>query len=72
MVKKVQKDLEERDSQLMQLKHQEAVLLSQKALGESGQGSFVENKTLEQDIFATPSPDKRNRKGSEDAKVYEY
>jgi hypothetical protein len=36
MVKKVQKDLEEKDSQLMQLKHQEAVLLSQKALAESG------------------------------------
>lgn len=41
MMKSVKKDLEEKDTQLMQLKHQEAVLASQKQLAESGQGSFI-------------------------------
>jgi hypothetical protein len=36
MLKTVKKDLEEKEIQLVQLKHQEAVLLSQKALAESG------------------------------------
>lgn len=41
MVKTIKKDLEEKETQLMQLKHQEVVLLSQKQLAESGQGSFI-------------------------------
>lgn len=65
MLKTVKKDLEEKDTQLMQLKHQEAVLLSQKQLAESGQGSFI---TSASQGIATPSPEKSKRPiiGNED------
>lgn len=36
MLKSVKKDLEDKEAQLMQLKHQEAVLISQKQLAASG------------------------------------
>jgi hypothetical protein len=41
MLKSLNKDLEEKDTQLMQLKHQEVVKLTKIQLAESGQGSFI-------------------------------